>query len=189
MRKLSAVEELDVAGGYDWAGEVVAYGARPGYFGPTFFNFAFEVPIPWDFVDGGSGGGGGEEMVSDNFNAEWASMMGPGLAPSERAEYFAKWFEKASASELKILKGVVDTFLKTLVDLKVPVLNQLIANLGGMSNNLRDAANGSAPRSNCGWSFGIDVSNAYADAPNALMSYAGWKAIMNLWPSPSPGNI
>jgi hypothetical protein len=61
MRKLSAVEELDVAGGYDWAGEVVAYGARPGFFGGTFFNFAFEVPIPWDFVDGGSGGGGGEE--------------------------------------------------------------------------------------------------------------------------------
>ena len=61
MRKLSAVEELDVAGGYDWAGEVVAHGTRSGYFGPTFFNFAFELPIPWDFVDGGSGGGGGEE--------------------------------------------------------------------------------------------------------------------------------
>jgi hypothetical protein len=190
MRKLSAVEELDVAGGYDWAGEVVAHGTRSGYFGPTFFNFAFELPIPWDFVDGGSGGGAGEEMVSNNFNAEWASMMGPdGVAPSERAEYFSKWFEKATTNELTTLKGVIDAFKNTLIELKVPVLGQLIGHLMGMSNNLRDAISGVAPRSNCGWSFGIDVSNAYADAPNALMSYAGWKAIMNLWPSHSPGNI
>jgi hypothetical protein len=194
MRKLSAAEELGVAGGIwdaGWAGEeVVSHGSRFGFFGPTFFNFAFEVPIPWDFVDGGSGGGGGEEMVSNNFIAEWASMMGPdGVAPSERAEYFSKWFEKATTNELTTLKGVIDSFKITLIELKVPVLGQLIGHLMGMSNNLRDAISGVAPRSNCGWSFGIDVSNAYADAPNALMSYAGWKAIMNLWPSHSPGNI
>jgi hypothetical protein len=129
-------------------------------------------------------------MVSNNFNAEWASMMGPdGVAPSERAEYFSKWFEKATTNELTTLKGVIDAFKNTLIELKVPVLGQLIGHLMGMSNNLRDAISGVAPRSNCGWSFGIDVSNAYADAPNALMSYAGWKAIMNLWPSHSPGNI
>ena len=188
MRMLSVREVEFVSGG---RGDVVVTAKKlPS---PEFLDhlYSFMKSLSDDDADGdgGSGGGGGEEMVSNNFNAEWASMMGPGLAPSERAEYFAKWFEKASASDLKILKGVVDTFLKTLVDLKVPVLNQLIGHLGGMSNNLRDAANGSAPRSGCGWSFGIDVSNAYADAPNALMSYAGWKAIMNLWPSPSPGNI
>jgi hypothetical protein len=133
---------------------------------------------------------GGGELVSNNFNAEWASMMGPdGVAPSERAEYFSKWFEKATTNELTTLKGVIDAFKNTLIELKVPVLGQLIGHLMGMSDNLRDAISGVAPRSNCGWSFGIDVSNAYADAPNALMSYAGWKAIMNLWPSRSPGNI
>ena len=44
-------------------------------------------------------------------------------------------------------------------------------------------AAGAAPAGACGWSFGIDVSNLHREAPHDLMRLAGWKAILNLWPS------
>lgn len=124
-----------------------------------------------------------------SFDAEWASMMGPLAADSDRATFFAKWFESASKNELATLKGLVDTLKNTLVQANKVGFSMTIANLNAMSNNLRDAISGAAPAANCGWSFGMDVSNLHREAPHDLSRLAGWEAIMNLWPAPRAGNI
>ena len=118
-----------------------------------------------------------------SFDQEWVSMMGPNAADSDRATYFAKWFETASKNELATLKGAIDTLKNTLIQANKVGFSMTIANLNAMSNNLRDAISGAAPAGACGWSFGIDVSNLNREAPNDLMRLAGWKAILNLWPS------
>lgn len=118
-----------------------------------------------------------------SFDQEWVSMMGPNVADSDRATYFAKWFETASKNELATLKGAIDTLKNTLIQANKVGFSMTIANLNAMSNNLRDAISGAAPAGACGWSFGIDVSNLHREAPHDLMRLAGWKAILNLWPS------
>jgi hypothetical protein len=113
-----------------------------------------------DSYGGGGGGGGGASGVSEEgsgFDAEWASMMGASAADSDRAEYFAKWFESASKNELVTLKGLVDALKNSLIQTNKAGFSMTIANLNAMFNNLRDAISGAAPAANCGWSFGIDV--------------------------------
>ena len=142
-----------------------------------------------DFAGGGGGGASGVSEEGSGFDAEWASMMGPSAADSDRAQFFAKWFENASKNVLATLKGLVDTLKNTLVQANKVGFSMTIANLNAMSNNLRDAISGAAPAANCGWSFGIDVSNLHREAPHDLARLAGWKAIMNLWPGSRAGDI
>jgi hypothetical protein len=125
MRKLSAVEELGVAGG-----EVVVPGSRYGfsaweYFGPTYFNFFFELPIPWDFVDGGSGGGGGEETASPPVPdsktmaawdvTEWTDFFAAFTKDWSKAKAAAFTAALATLSQHPVCKVVgVDDYLKAM---------------------------------------------------------------------------
>ena len=213
MRNLTAEEWVVVSGGGDTDGsptdEVTIYASRPrsGYWNSqqhsTWRRYRDRPtpPLQNDNADQGGGEGadshdpyyevgapGGGE-TSDWNREEFFSMIGPKVADSERAQYFADWFEKAAKSDLVVLKGLVDALIKTFKDMKNPGLSKTIGNLVGMSNNLRDTISGESSARGCGWSFGIDVSNLYREAPMDLMHVWGWKAIISLSPTRAAGNI
>jgi hypothetical protein len=195
MRTLSIAEVGDVAGGFA-LDEVVSTASKYGFWdwGSSWglsrpSHFYMDTFGADSYSGGGGGGASGVSEEGSGFDAEWASMMGPSAADSDRAQFFAKWFESASKNELATLKGLVDTLKNTLVQANKVGFSMTIANLNAMSNNLRDAISGAAPAANCGWSFGIDVSNLHREAPHDLARLAGWKAITNLWPASRAGNI
>jgi len=203
MRNLTAEEWILVSGGQETTIDeqgVTVYASRlTGNQFSTWRSYRNRntTPPPADTGGGGAGDGPPEtgELIpvkndsSGNFDAEWASMMGPAAADSDRAEFFAKWFESASTKQLATLKGLVDALKNTLTQANKAGFGMTIANLNAMSNNLRDAISGAAPAANCGWSFGIDVSNLHREAPHDLTRLALWKAIMNLSPASRAGNI
>jgi hypothetical protein len=134
------------------------------------------VPIPWDFVDGGSGGGGGEEPETPRDTPCINDLLGVN-GPGDMNRAWGEMFEKMSSDNLRSLAEQIsklksDTFPPIRGVIDNIVYGETKKLLDTMITDIKKAAELSADeRGRWGQNFGDQLS--------WLPSIVAWKAYID----------